>query len=136
MNLLATGDVMPAKSIRFAAVVTTLTLAAPALAAAGDMNVATFLAKAEALEKKGAMALLSSDLKLLREEGSAAGAAYRARLERERAAGKPSSCPPKGSRVDSDTLLAHLRTYPAASRPAITMRTAMADLLIKTYPCR
>jgi hypothetical protein len=124
------------RSIALAALVPSLMVAAPALAAPGDMNVATFLAKAEALEKKGAAALFSSDLKLLRAEGNAAGAAYRARLERERAAGKPSSCPPKGSRVNSDTLLAHLRTYPAANRTTITMRTAMADLLIKTYPCR
>jgi hypothetical protein len=127
---------MPPKSLALTAIIAVLTLTAPALAAAGDMSVAAFLAKAEALEKKGAMAMFSSDLKLLRAEGSAAGAAYRARLDRERAAGKPSSCPPKGTKVDSDQLLAHLRTYPAATRPGITLRTAMADMFIKTYPCR
>ena len=43
-----------------------LLLAAPLLvAAAGDMNVATFLQKADALKAKGAMALFSSDLGLL-----------------------------------------------------------------------
>jgi hypothetical protein len=119
-----------------AAIVAMLTLAAPAFAAAGDMSVATFLAKADALEKKGAMALFSSDLKLLKAEGQAAGKAYRVRLDRERAAGNPSSCPPKGSKVNSDQLLAHLRSYPAAQRPQISMKTAFADMFIKKYPCR
>lgn len=126
---------MPRKSLALTAIITALTLAAPALAA-GDMSVAAFLAKADALKAKGAMAMFSSDLKLLKAEGTAAGKAYRARLDRERAAGKPSSCPPKGTKVDSDQLLAHLRTYPAATRPGITLRTAMADMFIKAYPCR
>lgn len=115
---------------------TALSLAAPAIAAAGDMSVATFLAKADALEKKGAMALFSSDIKVLKAEGAAAGKAYRVRLDRERAAGNPSSCPPKGTKVDSDQLLAHLRSYPAAQRPQISMKTAFADMFIKKYPCR
>jgi hypothetical protein len=111
-------------------------MAAPALAAAGDMTVATFLAKAEALKKKGPLALMSSDLSLLKQEGTAAGQSYRARLARERTAGKPSSCPPKGVKVDSDKLLGHLRTYPPAARTSTTMTTAIADYFIQTYPCR
>jgi hypothetical protein len=110
--------------------------AAPALAAAtGDMSVATFLAKADALKAKGILALGSSDIGLLREEGMAAGAAYRTRLQAERAAGKPSSCPPKGSKMNSNQLLGHLRTYPENQRPRVTMKTAMADYFVKTYPC-
>jgi hypothetical protein len=62
-----------------------LTLAVPALAAGGEMSVATFLAKADALKARGIMALGSSDIGLLRAEGQAAGEAYRARLESERA---------------------------------------------------
>lgn len=85
--------------------------AAPALAA-GDMSVATFLTKADALKAKGPMALFSSDMKLLRSEGQAAGQAYRQRLTAERATGHPSSCPPKGVKVNSDDLLGFLRTYP------------------------
>lgn len=113
-----------------------LPVAASAFFAPGDMNVATFLTKADGLEKKGAMALFSSDIKLLKAEGQAAGKAYRARLDRERAAGKPSSCPPKGTKVSSDQLLGHLRSYPAAQRGAISMKTAFADMFIKAYPCR
>jgi hypothetical protein len=112
-----------------------LALAAPALAVGGDMSVATFLAKADALKAKGIMALGSSDIGLLRAEGQAAGAAYKARLEAERKAGKPSSCPPKGTKVNSDKLIAFLRSYPEPARPRTTMKTAIADYFIKTYPC-
>lgn len=113
-----------------------LALAAPALAAPGDMSVATFLAKAEALKKQGVMAMMSSDLGVLKQEGAAAGAAARARLTRERAASKPSSCPPKGTRVNSDQLLAHLKRYPASARAGLSMNTAIADYFVKTWPCQ
>lgn len=113
-----------------------LASASAAAAAPGDMSVATFLAKADALRAKGFMALMSSDYKVLKAEGTAAGQAYRARLNAERAAGKPSSCPPTPARVDSNMVLAHLRSYPEAARPRITMKTAMADLFAKTWPCR
>jgi hypothetical protein len=118
------------------AVALVLALATPALAAPGDMSVATFLSKAEALKQKGVMAMMSSDLGVLKREGTAAGAAYRERLTRERAAGKPSSCPPAGTRVNSDQLLAHLKTYPVSARAGVSMKTAMADYFIKTWPCR
>lgn len=127
---------MPSKTLILTAALAALTLPAPALAAAGGMSVAAFLAKADALKAKGAMAMFSSDFKVLKAEGQAAGKAYRARLDRERAAGNPSSCPPKGTKVDSDQLLAHLRSYPAAQRPSISMKTAFADMFIKKYPCR
>jgi hypothetical protein len=108
----------------------------PVLAASGDMTVATFLTKADALKAKGPMALFSSDMGLLRQEGVAAGAAYKARLGQERSSGRPSSCPPKGVTVDSDKLLGFLRTYPEPARPRTSMKTAIADYFIRTYPCR
>lgn len=113
-----------------------LLAATPAQAAGGSMNVATFLAKADALKAKGPMALFSSDMKLLQQEGQAAGAAYKAQLDAERAQGKPSSCPPKGIKISSDQVLNHLRTYPAAQRPSVSMRTAIGDMFKKTWPCR
>ncbi|MBN8500924.1 MAG: hypothetical protein J0M19_07220 [Sphingomonadales bacterium] len=113
-----------------------LTTAAPALAAPGDMSVAAFLTKADALKAKGAMAMFSPDLKVLQGEGKAAGDAYRARLKAERAAGRPSSCPPANARISSDELLAHLRTYPAAARPRTSIKQAMADYFSRKYPCR
>ena len=111
-------------------------MAGTAQAATGDMSVAVFLAKADALKAKGLMAIGSSDIGLLKAEGQAAGQAYRARLQAERSAGKPSSCPPKGAKVNSNQLLAHLRSYPEAARARTDMRTAMADFFIKTYPCK
>ncbi len=113
-----------------------LTLAAPVLAAPGDMNIAVFLAKADTLKAKGVAALTDPDMKKLQTEGSAAGQAYRARLAREQAAEKPSSCPPQGARISSDQLLTHLRTYPVARRGSVSIKTAMADYFIKTWPCK
>ena len=106
------------------------------LAAPGDMSVAAFLGKADALKAKGAMAVFSGDIGVLKAEGKAAGEAYRARLNSERAAGRPSSCPPQGTKINSDELLGFLRTYPAAARPQISMKTAMAEFFIRKYPCR
>lgn len=120
---------------RTAALGLALALAAPALATGGEMSVATFLAKADALKARGIMALGSSDIGLLRTEGQAAGQAYKLRLEAERKAGNPSSCPPKGTRPSSDQIMAHLRTYPEPARPRTTMKAAIADYFIRTYPC-
>ena len=106
------------------------------LATPGDMSVAVFLGKADALKAKGAMALFSGDVKVLKAEGKAAGEAYKARLNTERAAGRPSSCPPPGTKIDSNELLGFLRTYPAAARPQVSMKQAMAEFFIRKYPCR
>lgn len=117
------------------AAIASLLVSTPLMANPGDMNVATFLAKADALRAKGPMALFSSDYKALKSEGEAAGADYRARLNGERAKGRPSSCPPKGAKVSSDKLLAFLRTYPEAHRPRTSMKQAMGDFFARTYPC-
>ena len=105
-------------------------------AAPGDMNVTTFLAKADALKAQGPLALFSTDLALLKAEGKAGGDAYLTRLLRERAAGHPSSCPPEGAKINSDELLVFLRSYPAMMRPRVTVRQGVADYFIKKYPCR
>ena len=112
-------------------------IAAPTalFAAPGDMSVAAFLGKADALKAKGAMALFSGDIGVLKSEGQAAGASYRAQLAAERAAGRPSSCPPKGVKMKSDELLTFLRSYPAAARPQVPMKQAIADFFARKYPC-
>ncbi len=123
------------KPITFAAAMIGLSFTAPAAAAPGDMNVATFLAKANALKAKGLTALFSSDIGVLKSEAMAAGQAYKARLAQERASGKPSSCPPQGTKVGSDQFLAHLESYPAASRQSTSLKQAIADMFSKRYPC-
>ena len=99
------------------------------------MAISVFLAKAEALKAKGMAAMFSSDIGVLMAEGKAAGQAYRAQLAQEAKAGRPSSCPPPKAAINSDMLLDHLKTYPAAARSNIPLRTAMADLFRKKFPC-
>ena len=112
-----------------------LCLAAPALASPGDMAVSVFLAKAEALKAKGMAAMFSSEIGVLMAEGKAAGQAYREQLALETRAGRPSSCPPPKAPITSDILIEHLKSYPVAVRPNTSIRTAMADLFRKKYPC-
>lgn len=112
------------------------TAANAANAATGDMSVATFLAKVDALKAKGPMALFSPDIGMLKNEAYAAGRAYRARLLQEKAAGKPSSCPPASTKVSQDMWLTHLQSYPLAQRAQISLHRAMADMFIKNFPCR
>ena len=122
--------------LRILAALAAVAVPSALLAAPGDMSVAAFLGKADALTAKGAMALFSGDIGVLKSEGQAAGAAYRAQLQAERAAGRPSSCPPKGTKMNSDELLTFLRSYPAAVRPQVPMKQAIADLFARKYPCR
>ncbi|WP_253185954.1 hypothetical protein [Novosphingobium sp. NDB2Meth1] len=109
--------------------------ASPIFAAPGAMSVATFLAKAEALKAKGMMALFASDVGLLKSEVANAAAAYRRQLRQEAITGKPSACPPEHAALNSDDLMAQMRTYPAADRPRIPVTQAVADLIRKRYPC-
>ena len=112
-----------------------LTPVSPIAAAPGAMSVATFLAKAEALQAKGMMAMFASDVSLLKSEVASAAAAYRNQLRQEATAGKPSACPPERAALDSNDLMAQMRTYPAADRPRIPVTQAVADLIRKRYPC-
>lgn len=108
------------------------------LAAPGEMSVSTFLEKADTLQKKGAMAVFSSDLKLLKSETRSAANFYRERIKIDKAAGRaPQSCPPQGeASLDSKAWLAHLRSYPVSARPGTNLRTAFSDLMKKRYPCK
>lgn len=112
-----------------------LALAMPAQAA-GDMMAATFLAKAEALLAKGPMALFSSDVGLLKREAAAARSAYLGQLRAERVRGAPSSCPPDRVDISQSMMMAQLRSYTPAQRTATPMRTVMADLYKRNWPCR
>ena len=114
-----------------------LLLAVVPLGAAQAMDVATFLAKADALKKKGMMALMSSDYKLLKQEIVTHSQALRAeRLAAERARRKPAYCPPSKSGLGSDEILAAFRSIPVAERPRIDIKDALRALLARKYPCR
>ena len=119
------------------ALASVISLMTPAWAGAGDMSVATFLEKAERLQKKGPLALLSKDLKLLQAEMKGTAQSYRAKVVADKKAGLvPHSCPPAEARMNSDELLAHLRSYPVQARSKTTISTAFADLMKKRYPCK
>ena len=101
------------------------------------MNVAVFLQKAEALQKKGMAAMFSSDLGLLKGEIRTASASLKAEREAAQRAGRPQAyCPPKRASLNSNELLAHLRTIPPALRPRTEVREALKGLLARKYPCR
>ena len=108
------------------------------LSAASAMDVATFLQKADALEKKGMMALFTSDYKLLKAEVVKSSEALRAERLAAKAAGKPQAyCPtPGGKGLGSDEILRTFRTIPPAQRARVDVKTALRALLVKKYPCR
>ena len=105
------------------------------LAARGDMTLAVFVAKADALQAQGPLALFSPELEVLKAEGKAAGASYRVRLLNERAAGRPSSCSPDNAQIVPEELVAFLKKYPAKIRPRVSIRQGVADYFIRKYPC-
>ena len=112
-------------------------LLATPLAAANAMDVATFVTKADALEKKGMMALFSSDYKLLKGEIERASAQLRAERTAAQKAKRPMAyCPPAKSGLDVKELLANFRSIPAAQRPRIQVKDALRNLLARKYPCR
>jgi hypothetical protein len=111
-------------------------LAVP-LGAAQAMDVASFLKKADALEKKGLLALASSDYKLLKAEiVTASGALRTERIAAERAGRRGAYCPPGKSGLNSKEILAYLRTVPVPQRPRVEVKDALRGLLSHKFPCR
>ena len=110
---------------------------APQSAFAQSMNAEQFYERATALQKKGVMALFSSDVKLLTNEGKAAGeAARRQRLAAVAAGHKPRYCPPADVHgMDSNEYLKRLSAIPAGERARIDLREATNRILAAKYPC-
>ena len=114
-----------------------LSLAVVPLGAAQAMDVASFLAKADALQKKGMMALMSSDYKLLKNEIVTHSQTLRnERLAAQKAGRRPAYCPPAKSGLKSDEILAAFRSIPAAQRPRTDVKDALRALLARKFPCR
>lgn len=114
-----------------------LLIAAVPLSAASAMPVETFLAKADALEKKGAMALFSKDLKLLMNQVKKDAAELKAANEALAAAGKPKAyCTPgKGVKLSNRDILDAMRAVPPAQRARTSSRDALKALMVRRYPC-
>lgn len=121
--------------VRFALL---LLLAVPAAVSAQSMNAEIFHQKAAALMKKGPMAVFSSDLKRVMNEGKAsAGKAREQRLAAVKAGQKPRYCPPEGAKgINSDEYMKGLSAIPAAERAQIDMTEATTRILARKFPCR
>ena len=117
---------------------TALMLAAlPTAALAQTMSAETFLQRAQALKKKGAMAIFSrGEIKALTSEAQAAAKKAREqRLAILSAGGKPRSCPPEDSRMGSDEFMERLAAIPRSERARIDMTEATVRILATKYPC-
>lgn len=104
---------------------------------AQNMPLPQFLSKAHALEKRGAMALFSSDMGLLKKEiRASAGALRTERVAAQRAGRKSAYCPPeKQAGLGVGEILGHFRSIPPERRARMTTRDAFRSLLAKKYPC-
>jgi hypothetical protein len=104
---------------------------------AQNMPLSQFLTKANALEKKGAMALFSGDMGLLKKEMAASAKALRAeRLAAQQAGRKPAFCPPeKQTGMAVTEILSHFRAIPAAQRDRMRTKDGFRSLLATKYPC-
>lgn len=105
--------------------------------AAHAMTVAVFLQKAEALKRRGPLALLSSDLGLLKTEVRTAAAQLKSEREGAvRAGRRPAFCPPANVSLNAEEVLNHMRSIPAAHRPRMEVRDALRMYMARRYPCR
>ena len=109
----------------------------PAMASAQSMSAESFFQKAQALQRKGMMAMFSSDVKKLMKEAKAAGETARAqRLSTLKMGGKPRYCPPSGSqRMGSDEFMERLRAMPRVERLKIDMTEVMIRINSIKFPC-
>ena len=109
--------------------------ASPAMAA--PMSVETFVTKADALKKKGAMAMFSGDLKLLMNQVKADSASPRAENDALARAGKPKHyCTPDKFTMGQDDIMGAMNAVPAAQRSATSTKLALRAYIARRHPCR
>ncbi len=107
-------------------------------AGASAMPVSTFVTKAEALQKKGPLALFSSDLKLLTKQIKADAAVLRADNKAAEQAGRPKAycTPPKGGSLNDKEIFAAMKAVPPAARAGTDTRDVLRGVMARKYPCR
>lgn len=104
--------------------------------APGDMNIATFIARADSVMRLGPLAAATPEASRLKGEVIAAGKRYKARIDAERRAGRATtSCPPESGTLTPEQWLAHLRGYPERVRRKVSVYAAFDALMKKRYPC-
>ncbi|MEO7503688.1 MAG: hypothetical protein ABIT69_00710 [Sphingomicrobium sp.] len=110
----------------------------PTTASAQSMNAQRFYQRAEALKKKGPLALFAmGEIRALMTEGKAAGAQSHAnRLAAAKAGLKPRYCAPEGLKsIGREEFMTRLAAIPAADRSRIDMTEALTRILAAKYPC-
>ena len=112
-------------------------LCIPGMASAQSMNAEAFFKKAQALRAKGALALMSRDLRPMIREAKSAGLKARATRLAAVAAGRtPRYCPPKGSkRLGNEEFMDGMAAIPPAERLSIDLTEAITRILVRKYPC-
>jgi hypothetical protein len=105
---------------------------------AQSMNLSQFLDRATKLEKKGAMAIFSSDMTKLKNETNGSFKVLRAeRMAAEAAGKKPAYCPPpENGSLGVAEILGHFRSIPEAQRARMTTKQGFQSLLARKFPCR
>ena len=105
--------------------------------AAAAMPVSTFLAKADALKKKGPLAMFSGDLKLLVRQVKTDASALRAENKAAEAAGRRKPyCPPSdGVKMGQNEVLEAMHAVPATQRGSTDTRDALRAYLADRHPC-
>lgn len=126
---------MPLQHLR-AALAAAFLLAVPVTALrAQTMPVATFLAKADVLKKRGPFALFSSDYGKLKAEVNNSAKALGAEQFAARKAGRrPATCMPNNISMGTDEILGHFRSIPG-DRQRVTVKAAVLSFIKKKYPC-
>jgi hypothetical protein len=99
------------------------------------MPLSEFLAKADALEKKGPLALFSKDTKVLKAQMQNSFHSIEADERAARKAGrKPATCLPAKAGLGSNEIMRHFRGIPPAQR-GMSVKAAFYNMMAKRYPC-
>lgn len=110
-------------------------LTAPAHAAPSS-SMEDFLIRADRLITLGPLAIAAPDAHRLKAEVIDAARSYKTRNDAQRKAGEPRrSCPPETGEMEPEEWLSHLRSFPAALRPRLSISFALERYMEKRFPC-
>lgn len=111
-------------------------IALPAtLASAQSMPVSAFIAKAEALRKKGPFALMSRDMGVLKAEIGNSSKLLRAETQAAAKSGRQLEiCLPAKASIKSNELIAYLQALPAAQQ-TMPFHHGFRGFVKTKYPC-
>ena len=112
-------------------------LAVAPIASAAAMPVSTFLAKADKLQKKGALAMFSGDLKLLTGQVKTDAAELRAENKAAAAAGRQKAycTPAAGVKLSDRDILVAMQAVPPVERARTSTKAALRSYFTRRYPC-